>query len=690
MIMIDRLDCDVCYYHIHKLCAQFACQSSNMEVQKAGLLFCLFLFSAAEDCMHSNGKDYGGKISITESGYTCQRWDSQTPHQHDYTYIFLHELNLEENYCRNPGGDPRPWCYTTDPFKPWEYCSIPRCRSMKCGQPATEPKLCNGQRVVGGCVSEPHSWPWQVSLRKRSCRQQCGVHFWKWMFSRRVSLSICSSIKRKRDKRRIDKTHVCGGTLIHEQWVLTAAHCLDGSETSITTEFHTVGWSEITKYSKYIIFLGIHTEHADEPSKQKKDVVKIIMEPSGADIALLKLYRPAFLNDKVSLACLPEKDYIVPDATECFVTGWGKTEGTGGQGYLKEAAVPVIENKICNSPLFLSGRVKEHEMCAGKMKGGTDTCQGDSGGPLVCKTQNKFVLQGVTSWGDGCANAMKPGVYVRVSKFVDWIEKTIRGSLKCGQPATEPKLCNGQRVVGGCVSEPHSWPWQVSLRKSDKTHVCGGTLIHEQWVLTAAHCLDGSETSITTEFHTVGWSEITKYSKYIIFLGIHTEHADEPSKQKKDVVKIIMEPSGADIALLKLYRPVLLNDKVSLACLPEKDYIVPDATECFVTGWGKTEGTGGQGYLKEAAVPVIENKICNNPLVLYGRVKEHEMCAGKMKGGTDTCQGDSGGPLVCKTQNRFVLQGVTSWGVGCADTMKPGVYVRVSKFVDWIEKTIKG
>ncbi|KAA0708348.1 Plasminogen [Triplophysa tibetana] len=625
-----------------------------MEVQKAGLVFCLFLLSAAEDCMHSNGKDYGGKISITESGYTCQRWDSQKPQQHDYTYLYLHELNLEENYCRNPGGDPRPWCYTTDLFKPWEYCSIPRCRSLKCGQPATEPKLCNGQRVVGGCVSEPHSWPWQVSLRKS------------------------------------DKTHVCGGTLIHEQWVLTAAHCLDGSETSITFEFHTPGVSWTHKSAKHIIFLGIHTEHADEPSKQNKDVVEIIMEPSGADIALLKLYRPAFLNDKVSLACLPEKDYIVPDATECFVTGWGNTKGTGGQGYLKEAAVPVIENKICNSPSFLSGRVKEHEMCAGKMEGGTDTCQGDSGGPLVCKTQNKFVLQGVTSWGVGCADAMKPGVYVRVSKFVDWIEKTIRGSLKCGQSATEPKLCNGQRVVGGCVSEPHSWPWQVSLRKSDKTHVCGGTLIHEQWVLTAAHCLDGSETSITFEFHTPGVSWTHKSAKHIIFLGIHTEHADEPSKQNKDVVEIIMEPSGADIALLKLYRPALLNDKVSLACLPEKDYIVPDATECFVTGWGNTKGTGGQGYLKEAAVPVIENKICNSPSFLSGRVKEHEMCAGKMEGGTDTCQGDSGGPLVCKSQNKFVLQGVTSWGVGCADAMKPGVYVRVSKFVEWIEKTIRG
>ncbi|XP_073712438.1 plasminogen-like [Misgurnus anguillicaudatus] len=150
------------------------------------------------------------------------------------------------------------------------------------------------------------------------------------------------------------------------------------------------------------------------------------MEPSGTDIALLKLKRPAVINDKVSLACLPENDYIVPGGTDCFATGWGDTRGTGGEGYLKEAGLPIIENTICNSSSFLYGSVKEHEMCAGNIQGGTDTCQGDSGGPLVCYAQNKFVLQGVTSWGIGCAKEKKPGVYARVSKFVDWIEQSMK------------------------------------------------------------------------------------------------------------------------------------------------------------------------------------------------------------------------------------------------------------------------
>ncbi|XP_056620648.1 plasminogen-like [Triplophysa dalaica] len=106
-----------------------------MEVQKADLLFCLFLFSvfltdyteSTEDCMHCRGDDYRGNISITESGHTCQRWDSDPLNK--YTASTYPEKNLEKNFCRNPDGELRPWCYSTNPSKRWEFCSIPRCRT---------------------------------------------------------------------------------------------------------------------------------------------------------------------------------------------------------------------------------------------------------------------------------------------------------------------------------------------------------------------------------------------------------------------------------------------------------------------------------------------------------------------------------------------------------------------------------
>uniref|UniRef100_A0A3B1ISG9 Kringle domain-containing protein n=1 Tax=Astyanax mexicanus TaxID=7994 RepID=A0A3B1ISG9_ASTMX len=79
---------------------------------------------SVEECMHCSGENYRGKISTTESGLTCQRWDSQKPHNHGY---IIWAGYLEENYCRNPDGEPKPWCFTESPAKRWEFCSVSRC-----------------------------------------------------------------------------------------------------------------------------------------------------------------------------------------------------------------------------------------------------------------------------------------------------------------------------------------------------------------------------------------------------------------------------------------------------------------------------------------------------------------------------------------------------------------------------------
>uniref|UniRef100_A0A8C0WIY1 Plasminogen n=1 Tax=Castor canadensis TaxID=51338 RepID=A0A8C0WIY1_CASCN len=333
--------------------------------------------TAEPDCMFGNGKRYRGKKATTVTGTPCQGWAAQKPHVHN---IFTPETNpwagLEKNYCRNPDGDVNgPWCYTMNPRKLFDYCDIPQCGSNEfdCGKPRVEPKKCPG-RIVGGCVANPHSWPWQISLRTRF------------------------------------RQHFCGGTLISPQWVLTAAHCLE----------------KFSRASSYKVILGAHQEVNLESGVQEIEVAQLFPEPTRADIALLKLSRPAVITNNVIPACLPSPDYVVADRTVCYITGWGETQGTFGAGLLKEAQLPVIENKVCNRYEYLNGKVKSTELCAGHLVGGTDSCQGDSGGPLVCFEKDKYILQGVTSWGLGCARPNKPGVYVRVSRFVTWIEEVMK------------------------------------------------------------------------------------------------------------------------------------------------------------------------------------------------------------------------------------------------------------------------
>ncbi|XP_037673594.1 plasminogen-like [Choloepus didactylus] len=186
--------------------------------------------------------------------------------------------------------------------------------------------------------------------------------------------------------------------------------------------------SRSSRPSSYKVILGAHREDLAEPNIQNIEVSKLFLEPSQADMALLKLKSPAIITDKVIPACLPTANYVVADRTECYITGWGETQGTSGAGFLKEAQLPVIENKVCNRLEYLNGRVRSTELCAGQLSGGTDSCQGDSGGPLVCFEMDKYILQGVTSWGLGCARPNKPGVYVRVSRFVTWIEGVMKNN----------------------------------------------------------------------------------------------------------------------------------------------------------------------------------------------------------------------------------------------------------------------
>ena len=146
------------------------------------------------------------------------------------------------------------------------------------------------------------------------------------------------------------------------------------------------------------------------------------------DIALLILAKPANLNRGVGLACLPDISLALNDNKTCWITGWGTLALHGNQpNQLQEASLPIVAGQRCQSR-YPNKIDTDSMLCAGSGQGGVDTCQGDSGGPLVCEHNGKWFLEGVTSWGYGCALRNHYGVYAKVRKFVSWIKESCKNA----------------------------------------------------------------------------------------------------------------------------------------------------------------------------------------------------------------------------------------------------------------------
>ncbi|KAJ8389569.1 hypothetical protein AAFF_G00118060 [Aldrovandia affinis] len=246
----------------------------------------------------------------------------------------------------------------------------------------------------------------------------------------------------------------------------------------------------------------------------------------------------------------------------------------------------------------------------------------------------------------------------------------------CGQrgPVVQNLTQPRSRIVGGSPATPGSWPWLVNLRL-DGGLMCGGVLVDSTWVVTAAHCFSGSR-SESYWSAVVGEFDITK---------------TDPEEQVLRVNRIITHPKfnpktfNNDIALVELTSPVVLSDRVTPVCLPSGQE-PPVGTPCLVAGWGSMYEDGPPAdTVMEARVPLLPQNTCKSAL---GKelVTNTMFCAGYLSGGIDSCQGDSGGPLIYqdRVSGRFQLYGITSWGDGCGEKGKPGVYTRVTAFSDWI------
>ncbi|NXH21853.1 ACRO protein, partial [Bucco capensis] len=237
------------------------------------------------------------------------------------------------------------------------------------------------------------------------------------------------------------------------------------------------------------------------------------------------------------------------------------------------------------------------------------------------------------------------------------------------------------RIVGGTDAQPGAWPWIVSIQdpwRKGTGHICGGSLISNQWVLTAAHCF--------IQARYIPMWRVVVGATHLARLG--------PEAQVRHIKQLIVHEhynsvdQSNDIALLELDQPVQCSDYIQLACVPDASVKVLELTSCYISGWGSTSARSGRptDVLQEAKVHLINTKLCNSSHWYHGAIHSHNLCAGYVQGGIDTCQGDSGGPLVCQDNNfdYFWLVGVTSWGRGCARAQQPGVYASTQHFYEWI------
>lgn len=291
---------------------------------------------------------------------------------------------------------------------------------------------------------------------------------------------------------------------------------------------------------------------------------------------------------------------------------------------------------------------------------------------------------------------------------------------------------SGARVIGGEVAAQGAWPWQVALVLngrpiSAEAQFCGGTIVLDTWVLTAAHCIHMQDAN--------GIYRDLNPAAISIVVG-----TNELSPGKGDVVPVSAifrhpryngDEFDNDIALIRLSRAPRSNYRtITVPDAEFGDLLDQPGVRTVVTGWGLTEGAQRTHLMRQAEIEMLDRDVCNQQMLevraqaaaqaiglaaqvfglnqsetervwseLISHVREplseNMLCSGTYEGGKTSCNGDSGGPLVVPLgDGQFIQAGVVSWGMSdsstqsCSETAFFSAYTRVSNYVDWLNQTI--
>nr|KAF6368349.1 coagulation factor X [Myotis myotis] len=246
------------------------------------------------------------------------------------------------------------------------------------------------------------------------------------------------------------------------------------------------------------------------------------------------------------------------------------------------------------------------------------------------------------------------------------------------QPSSAEDENSLVRIVGGRDCKDGECPWQAHLIKENNEGFCGGTILNEFYILTAAHCLNQEK-------------------RFKVRVGDRNTEKEDGNEMVHEVEVIIKHNKfdnktfNCDIAVLKLKTPIKFRMNVAPACLPEKDWAestLMTQKSGIVSGFGRIHEMGRTSVtLKMLEVPYVDRNTCK--LSTPFSITPNMFCAGYDSKLEDACQGDSGGPHVTRFKDTYFITGIISWGEGCARKGKFGIYTKVTNFLKWIERSMK-